>query len=112
MALAAAAAGLQNAYASAYRGMVVRTTHATGLITDIGFLAGAAVRHRRIAGWRFAMLAGLLAFFVGGGIVGALVRPILGSDTLTLLGTGLILAGGGYFAWRRWFFTPPRSADA
>ncbi len=100
MALAAAAAGLQNAYASAYRGMVVRTTHATGLITDIGFLAGAAV------------LAGLLAFFVGGGIVGALVRPILGSDTLTLLGTGLILAGGGYFAWRRWFFTPPRSADA
>lgn len=112
MALAAAAAGLQNAYASAYRGMVVRTTHATGLITDIGFLAGAALRHRRIAGWRFAMLAGLLVSFVGGGIIGALVRPALGSDTLTLLGSGLVLAGGGYFVWRRWFLSPPRSAVA
>ncbi|MBZ0172239.1 MAG: DUF1275 domain-containing protein, partial [Phycisphaerales bacterium] len=64
--LAAAAAGLQNAFASAYRGMIVRTTHTTGILTDLGFLIGARLRRHRVAGWRFGLLFGLLGSFVGG----------------------------------------------
>lgn len=112
MAIAAGAAGLQNAFASAYRGMVVRTTHATGILTDIGFLAGAAIRHRRIAGWRFAMLIGLLASFVLGGVFGAFCRTSLGSATLSVVGAGLVVAGTVYFVWRRRTLIPPRSAAA
>lgn len=112
MALAATAAGLQNAFASAYRGMVVRTTHATGIVTDLGLLAGAAIRHRRIAGWRFTMLVGLLFSFAAGGIAGAFCRKVAGSATLSLLGSVLIIAGTIYFVWRRRMLSPPRSAAA
>ena len=100
MALAAMGAGLQNGFASAYRGMVVRTTHVTGILTDLGFLAGCAIRHRRIAGWRFALLAGLLACFAGGGIVGALLYDAMGPGALLTVGLVLAASGGLYFLYR------------
>ena len=40
LALAAAACGLQNAMAGTYTGAAVRTTHMTGIITDLGAAAG------------------------------------------------------------------------
>lgn len=100
MALAAMGAGLQNGFASAYRGMVVRTTHVTGILTDLGFLAGCAIRHRKIAGWRFALLAGLLACFAGGGIAGAVMHDALGAGALLVVGLPMSVSGACYFIWR------------
>ena len=45
-ALLAAACGLQNALATTWRGMLIRTTHVSGLFTDIGIAVGHALRGR------------------------------------------------------------------
>lgn len=68
--LASAACGLQNAMASSYSGAVLRTTHVSGMFTDIGAACGHLLRGIEVD-WIRVRLYGLLigAFFVGG-IVG------------------------------------------
>lgn len=70
MVLAAAACGLQNGMFSNYRGMVMRTSHMTGTMTDLGVLIGGAV-YRRSPAWKYLLLATTLATFVLGGVLGA-----------------------------------------
>jgi uncharacterized membrane protein YoaK (UPF0700 family) len=79
--------GLQNAVVSKLSHSVIRTTHMTGIVTDLGIELG------KLAYWnrdpdptlhvvadrdRLAVLAGLLACFLGGGIAGALGFKYLG----------------------------------
>ncbi|HMS17851.1 MAG TPA: YoaK family protein [Planctomycetota bacterium] len=64
--LAAAGCGLQNALASFYRGMIVRTTHATGLLTDLGSALGMRLRGHEIELWRVTTpLALVVSLFLG-----------------------------------------------
>lgn len=74
--LASAACGLQNALATTYSGAVIRTTHITGIFTDLGIMLGAKLR-----GEVFDNRKGLLFFliitgFVTGGILGAFLFSI------------------------------------
>jgi len=46
--LIAMACGLQNATSSSYFGLMIRTTHVTGTVTDIGVMMGHLLRHRHI----------------------------------------------------------------
>lgn len=67
--LTSMAMGLQNAMASSFKGLIIRTTHLTGLLTDLGFMMGAFLRRRKFVLWRpvfFFML--ILSFFIGGWI--------------------------------------------
>ena len=98
--LAAMACGVQNAMASSYYGLVIRTTHVTGIVTDLGVLLGHWLRHRRVRGWKlFLLLCILLSFFTGGSF-GALAFPRLGMLSLALPSAGCLLAGIAYFAWQ------------
>ncbi len=99
--LAAAAAGMQNAMASTYSGLIVRTTHVTGILTDLGFLAGAAIRGERAELWRFALLTALLLSFFGGGFAGVEAWGALGADALWIPAALLFAMGSVYFAWRQ-----------
>ncbi len=64
---AATAAGLQNALAATAAGTIVRTTHVTGIATDLGFMLGRWLRERHLEPWPFLLLSSLfIAFFVGG----------------------------------------------
>lgn len=74
--LGAAACGIQNAMASSYYGLVVRTTHVTGIITDLGFMLGASLTSRRVAWWKVLLLNMLVAGYLTGGIVAALLMPL------------------------------------
>lgn len=61
------ACGLQNAMASTYLGLIIRTTHMTGIVTDLGVLIGHALRHRKVKLWKIGFLLSILiGFFVGG----------------------------------------------
>jgi len=53
--MAAGACGLQNGMATMWGGTVVRTTHVTGLVTDVGLLMGRLLSMgvRKRCGWRF-----------------------------------------------------------
>lgn len=65
--LAALACGLQNAMTGFYRGMMLRTTHVTGLVTDIATEVGILLRGHRIRAWRMALQASILGgYFLGG----------------------------------------------
>jgi uncharacterized membrane protein YoaK (UPF0700 family) len=68
--VAAFACGLQNAMASSYRGLVVRTTHTTGLITDLGIHLGRLMRGDEVGRRPFFLLLFLVLGFTAGVVAG------------------------------------------
>jgi uncharacterized membrane protein YoaK (UPF0700 family) len=96
LALLCSASGLQNAIVTSYSGAVVRTTHLTGITTDLGiglirvmFPApdeGKLLQER----WFNKLRAGSIGSFVGGSIVGALTFSRFGYLGF-LLPTGIAL---------------------
>ena len=69
---AAAACGLQNAMASTFSGSVVRTTHVSGMFTDLGIGLGHALRGLESNSRRLILSVTVITGFLAGGIVGAL----------------------------------------
>lgn len=98
--LAAAACGLQNAMIGTYSGAVVRTTHVSGIVTDLGTYLGQAVRGVPVDGRRVRLYGALFAGFLGGGIASARVFPALGERTLLLPAALTGVIGAGYVIWR------------
>lgn len=62
------ACGLQNAMASSYMGLIVRTTHVTGIVTDLAVLLGQAAKHKHVKKWKIFFLTSLLGGFFAGGV--------------------------------------------
>ena len=62
------ACGLQNAMVSTFSGAVVRTTHLTGTVTDLGILVGHKMRRMPVDGRR----VGLALIVLGGFLIGTL----------------------------------------
>jgi len=98
--LAAAACGLQNAMATTYSGAVVRTTHVTGVVTDLGLALGHALRGSGLDRRRVTLHATLLTGFVLGAALGGLGWARWGYAAL--LGPALVCAtaGAGYMLLR------------
>ncbi|UTW12559.1 YoaK family protein [Marinobacterium rhizophilum] len=71
--LASAACGMQNALATTYSGAIIRTTHITGIITDLGIMLGATLRKERFDRRKALLLVLITAGFVTGGLLGALL---------------------------------------
>ncbi len=69
--LASAACGLQNAMTSTYSGAVVRTTHVTGLFTDLGVSVGLRLRGEAWDRRRVWLSLALISGFILGGVAGA-----------------------------------------
>ena len=71
--LASIACGLQNALTSSYSGAVIRTTHVSGLFTDIGIIIGLRLRGHAADRRKIILYVILISGFICGGIVGALL---------------------------------------
>ncbi|KAJ1344776.1 hypothetical protein BSLG_000291 [Batrachochytrium salamandrivorans] len=68
---AAFACGLQNAMVTSYSGLAVRTTHMTGIATDVGNILGQACRADTKAElWRLKVHAPIMLGFILGGVAG------------------------------------------
>mgnify|MGYP005752147789 FL=1 len=94
--MAAFVCGLQNAMASSYRGLVLRTTHVTGIVTDIGVLIGQRLRQKQIRLWKLMLLLTvLLAFFLGGWL-GAILFQQAGMRALWLAALVCFASGALY----------------
>lgn len=99
----ALAAGLQNAMATQYSRAVVRTTHMTGVLTDIGIALGKAIARRGVTGWRLFLYLGLFLGFATGGLLGALAYTRLGHEAIVIPVAITGLGGLVYFVARlRW----------
>ncbi|MFO1460795.1 MAG: YoaK family protein [Verrucomicrobiota bacterium] len=96
----ALACGLQNAMTSSYCGLMIRTTHVTGTVTDVGVMLGHWLRHGQIEWWKLRFLSSLVFGFMVGGWIGALAHHRFGPGCLTLPAAGMALAGGAF-----WFAT-------
>lgn len=70
---ASAACGLQNALATKYSGAIVRTTHMTGIVTDLGIMIGAVLRGKSLDRRKALLFILILTGFVAGGTLGAVV---------------------------------------
>ncbi len=91
--LAAMACGLQNAMVSSYSGAILRTTHMTGVVTDLGILIGHWLRRDRLEAQRVRLLLVLLGGFLTGGAVGAVSFSTLGAWSLSVPALTMIIAG-------------------
>jgi len=98
--VAAMACGLQNALAASYSGAVIRTTHITGMITDLGLAAGSALRRDQVDGRRVGLYLLLTAGFIGGSVLGGLGYVAIGFYTLLFPATLTGVAGVGYAFYR------------
>lgn len=67
---AACACGLQNAMVSAYSGAVVRTTHVSGMFTDLGIFLGHALRGLPVDTRRLRLCFLVISGFLCGGVAG------------------------------------------
>ena len=112
VALAAAACGIQNAMASSYYGLVLRTTHVTGIVTDLGVMLGHWLRRQRVHRWQMLLLLSILTAFFAGGVVGALAFARIGISALGVAAAGCMLAGATYWAWRHVVRTRMSQGDA
>jgi uncharacterized membrane protein YoaK (UPF0700 family) len=79
---ASAACGLQNAMAGTYSGALVRTTHLTGMFTDLGAALGHFARGIHVEWLRVRLCLTIIVSFTIGGVIGALMFGFLESDTL------------------------------
>jgi uncharacterized membrane protein YoaK (UPF0700 family) len=93
--LLAAACGLQNAMVTTFSGAVIRTTHVSGMFTDLGIFLGHKLRGVSTDARRLRLCLTVITGFLGGGIVGAfayrhwsnraLYIPVCGCLILALL---------------------------
>jgi uncharacterized membrane protein YoaK (UPF0700 family) len=91
--LASMACGVQNATTSSYCGLMIRTTHVTGTVTDIGVMLGHWVRHRKIERRKLVFMVGMVAAFGAGVWIGALANGRWGSATMGFASCGCLAAG-------------------
>lgn len=93
---ASCACGLQNAMVSTYSGTAVRTSHVSGMFTDLGIFLGHAARGIRVDRRRLRLCWVVITGFAGGGVAGAVSFQRLGYSALLLPSAGLLLAGAAY----------------
>jgi uncharacterized membrane protein YoaK (UPF0700 family) len=91
--LASAACGLQNALATTFSGAVVRTTHVTGIFTDLGIMLGASLKGEPFDRRKAALFVTIIAGFVFGGIAGTVLFTALAFSALFIpAGLCIVLA--------------------
>jgi uncharacterized membrane protein YoaK (UPF0700 family) len=100
--LASIACGLQNAMATSYSGALIRSTHMTGLVTDIAIAAGHAVRGHPVDWFRMRLYGVLLGGFTLGGVAGAAGFARIGYRTLVFPAVLSGATGMGYAVFKQW----------
>jgi uncharacterized membrane protein YoaK (UPF0700 family) len=79
---ASCACGLQNAMVSTYSGAVIRTTHVSGMFTDLGIFLGHRLRGLPVDARRLRLCLLVISGFLCGGVLGAVAFHHLGNSAL------------------------------
>lgn len=98
--LVAFSCGLQNAMASNYMGLIVRTTHLTGIVTDLGVLIGQALKHRKVKAWKIGFLLAILIGFFAGGLSGFLAFGKIGYYAIFIPSSLCLIGAVGFYLLR------------
>jgi uncharacterized membrane protein YoaK (UPF0700 family) len=82
--LCSCACGVQNAMITKYSGGIIRTTHPTGGLTDIGSILGRLVTGHSTDSWQLKVLIPLVLCFILGGTIGTAFQASFGRDALVV----------------------------
>lgn len=74
---ACAAMGVQNAMVSHYKGTIIRTTHLSGVLTDLGLALGYMLRGLMVERRRIILHLLILVGFFLGGLLASVIYPYL-----------------------------------
>lgn len=97
---ASAACGLQNGMVSTYSGAAIRTTHVSGLFTDLGTMLGARLRGHPLDTRKALLFLLLIAGFILGGSVGAYSYQLLQFTALVIPASAAIALAIVYWVYR------------
>lgn len=97
---AACACGIQNAMVSTYSGAIVRTTHLSGMFTDLGIFLGHYARALPVDPRRLRLCVTVISGFLLGGVVGALMFKALGYSALLVPAALTATVSVSYVAYR------------
>lgn len=95
---AAAACGLQNAMTTTYSGALIRTTHVSGLFTDLGIMLGNWLRGMPIQMRKVKLYLILINGFIVGGVFGAWSFQLWAINALAVPACVTLLLAAAY--WR------------
>jgi uncharacterized membrane protein YoaK (UPF0700 family) len=101
--VASFACGFQNALATHYRGMILRTTHITGLLTDLGTNLGMTIRGHDIARWKILIPLFLVLSFFLGSALGAVLVIRLHAPFLLVVASLYVAGGLSWSIYKHWF---------
>ncbi|TWI12529.1 YoaK family protein [Aerolutibacter ruishenii] len=110
--LAAMACGVQNAMATTYSGAVIRTSHLSGMFTDLGIGLGHALRGMPLQRRRLLLCVLIISSFFAGAVAGALLFGRMGYDALLVPAVLTGATGVGYVAYRYLWALREREYDA
>jgi uncharacterized membrane protein YoaK (UPF0700 family) len=105
--LAAMACGLQNAMATTYSGAVIRTSHLSGMFTDLGIGLGHALRGMPLQKRRLLLCGLIISGFLAGAILGALLFARFGHAALAVPAAVTGTAGLAYAGYRQFHLHRP-----
>ncbi|MEI8611060.1 DUF1275 domain-containing protein [Enterovibrio norvegicus] len=94
--LAAGACGIQNGLVTSYSGAIVRTTHITGVITDLGLMFGARLRGEALNRRKLVLFLVITVGFISGGMLSAVLYPALGALVFVFPGIVCVLLAAIY----------------
>ena len=94
--LAAAACGLQNAMVTTYSGAIIRTTHLTGIISDLGASVGHWLAGKQHSKKKILIHSMLVGGFFCGGVLGTFLYSAL-KYTALLIPAGIIFITGAAY---------------
>ena len=100
--LASVGMGLQNGMVSAYSGAVIRTTHVTGIFTDIGIYLGHLLRGLPVDRLRLRVCVLVAGSFVLGSTVGTVMFGALRERSLLIPAVLTGACGLGYGLYRQY----------
>ena len=99
--LAAMACGLQNAMATTYSGAVIRTSHLSGMFTDLGIGLGHALRGLPLQKRRLLLCGLIISGFFCGAVLGGLLFVRFSYAALAVPATITGGVGLGYAVYRQ-----------
>lgn len=98
---ASAACGLQNSMATSYSGASIRTTHVSGLFTDIGLMLGLRLRGIPVDRRKMILYSLLIIGFISGGSMGSMAYTLFDFSALYIPASMAALLAAIYWLYRK-----------